>query len=127
MTTACPTALAILPWTFKFFWAPMIDGFRMPSLGLRRPWIAVAQFGMAVTLLGALSTGALDDAATIRYIAWVFFVHNCFASLQDVATDALAVDLLEDDERGRVNGMMWASKLFGIGVGGAVLGKIIAV
>ena len=48
------------------------------------------------------------------FIAWVFFVHNCFASLQDVATDALAVDLLEDDERGRVNGMMWASKLLGI-------------
>ena len=124
--TATVTALAILPWTFKFFWAPMVDSFRMPSMGLRRPWIAIAQFGMAVTLLGAWSTGGLEDASTITYIAWVFFVHNCFASLQDVATDALAVDLLEDDERGRVNGMMWASKLVGIGVGGALLGKVIA-
>jgi PAT family beta-lactamase induction signal transducer AmpG len=124
--TATVTALAILPWTFKFFWAPMIDSFRMSSLGLRRPWIAIAQLGMAVTLLGALSTGGLEEISTIRFIAWVFFVHNCFASLQDVATDALAVDLLEDDERGRVNGMMWASKLVGIGAGGALLGKIIA-
>jgi PAT family beta-lactamase induction signal transducer AmpG len=124
--TATVTALAILPWTFKFFWAPMIDSYRMPSLGLRRPWIAIAQFGMALTLLGALSTGGLEELSTIRFIAWVFFVHNCFASLQDVATDALAVDLLEEDERGRVNGMMWASKLFGIGVGGALLGKVIA-
>ena len=99
--TATVTALAVLPWTFKFFWAPIIDSFRMPSLGLRRPWIAIAQFGMALTLLGALSTGGLEELSTIRFIAWVFFVHNCFASLQDVATDALAVDLLEDDERGR--------------------------
>ena len=110
--TATVTALAILPWTFKFFWAPMVDSFRMPSLGLRRPWIAIAQFGMAVTLLGAWSIGGLEDASTITFIGWVFFVHNCFASLQDVATDALAVDLLEDDKRGRVNGMMWASKRF---------------
>jgi PAT family beta-lactamase induction signal transducer AmpG len=120
------TALAILPWTFKFAWAPMIDTFRMPSLGLRRPWIVLAQAGMALTLLGAWSTGALEESATISFLAWVFFAHNCFASLQDVATDALAVDLLEDKERGRVNGLMWGSKLFGISAGGGGMGVIIA-
>jgi PAT family beta-lactamase induction signal transducer AmpG len=41
-------------------------------------------------------------------------------------TDALAVDLLEDNERGRVNGFMWGSKLFGIGVGGAGMATVIA-
>ena len=61
-----------------------------------------------------------------HYLAWVFFVHNCFASLQDVATDALAVDLLDDQERGRVNGFMWTSKLLGIAVGGAGMATIIA-
>jgi PAT family beta-lactamase induction signal transducer AmpG len=46
--------------------------------------------------------------------------------LQDVATDALAVDLLRDSERGRVNGMMWGSKLFGIAFGGAGMATVIA-
>ncbi len=124
--TATITALAILPWTFKFAWAPMIDTLRVTSLGLRRPWIAVAQAGMAATLLGAWSTGSLDDSATLAYLAWVFFAHNCFASLQDVATDALAVDLLDDEERGRVNGLMWASKLFGVSAGGGGMGVVIA-
>ena len=124
--TATVVALAILPWTFKFIWAPLIDSVRMPSLGVRRPWIAIAQFCMALTLLVAALSGSMDSDATLVFLAWVFFVHNCFASLQDVATDALAVDLLEDNERGRVNGFMWGSKLFGIGVGGAGMATVIA-
>ena len=62
--TATITAMAILPWTFKFFWAPMIDSFRMPSLGIRRPWIVIAQLGMSVTLFGAWSSGALETRET---------------------------------------------------------------
>lgn len=118
--------LAILPWTFKFFWAPMIDTLRFPSLGIRRPWIIIAQSGMALTLFGVWAIGDLGAESTLMTIAWVFFAHNCFASLQDVATDALAVDLLDDRERGRVNGMMWGSKLFGIALGGAGMGTVIA-
>ena len=124
--TATVVALAILPWTFKFIWGPLIDSVRMPSLGLRRPWIAVAQFMMALTLLTAATSGAMDHDATLMYLAWVFFVHNCFASLQDVATDALAVDLLADSERGRANGFMWGSKLVGIAFGGAGMAIVIA-
>jgi PAT family beta-lactamase induction signal transducer AmpG len=124
--TAAILAFATLPWTFKFFWAPMIDSLRMPSLGIRRPWIIIAQSCMALTLLGAVTSGQFESLETLTYLAWVFFVHNCFASLQDVATDALAIDLLEDNERGRVNGMMWGSKILGIAVGGAGMATVIA-
>ncbi|MEJ2602725.1 MAG: MFS transporter [Gammaproteobacteria bacterium] len=124
--TATVAALAILPWSFKFVWAPMIDSLRLPSMGLRRPWLMFAQICMALTLLSAVYTGGLQSDATLTYIAWVFFVHNCFASMQDVAADALAVDLLDDSERGRVNGFMWGSKLFGIAVGGAGMGFVAA-
>jgi PAT family beta-lactamase induction signal transducer AmpG len=119
--TSTIVALAILPWTFKFVWAPMIDSFRLPAYGIRRPWIAMAQVGMAATLLAAVTSGSFADDATLSFLAWVFFVHNCFASLQDVSTDALAVDLLGDRERGRVMGMMWGSKLVGISAGAAGL------
>lgn len=124
--TATVVALAILPWTFKFLWAPLIDSLRLPALGLRRPWIAFAQLMMAGTLLGAATSGGMDQDATLQYLAWVFFIHNCFASLQDVATDALAVDLLLDSERGRVNGMMWGSKLLGMAFGGAGMAIVIS-
>lgn len=124
--TATVVAMAILPWTFKFVWGPVIDSYRMPAFGIRRPWIAIAQLFMAVTLIGAATQGALSSESTLIYLAWVFFVHNCFASLQDVATDAMAVDLLEPNERGRVNGYMWGSKLAGIAVGGAGMAWVIS-
>ncbi len=124
--TATITAMAILPWTFKFFWAPLIDSVRMPSLGIRRPWIVIAQLGMSFTLFAAWSSGALASEATLIYLAWVLFFHNCFASLQDVATDALAVDLLGERERGTVLGLMWGSKLVGVSAGGAGLAIVIA-
>lgn len=123
--TATIVTLAILPWTFKFLWAPLIDSFRWPTLGFRRPWIIIAQFGMALTLFGTWSLGEFEDLSSLHYLAWVFFVHNCFASLQDVSTDGLAVDLLDDTERGRVNGFMWGSKLLGKGVGGAGMAVVL--
>ena len=123
--TATVSALAVLPWTFKFFYAPMIDTYRLPSLGIRRPWIILAQAGMALTLMVVVLSGELSSAATLQFIAWAFFVHNCFAALQDVAADSLAVDLLTDAERGRVNAMMWASKNFGVAIGGAGMAWLI--
>jgi PAT family beta-lactamase induction signal transducer AmpG len=120
-------ALALLPWTFKIVWGPIIDSYRLRSLGQRRPWIVLAQFMMAVTLLVAFTAADVTAEATLATLGLIFFTHDCFASLQDVATDALAIDLLDDSERGRVNGFMWASKLFGISVGGAGMASVIAV
>ncbi len=58
-------------------------------------------------------------------LGWMFFTHNIFASLQDVATDALAVDILPDEEQGQANGMMWACKLVGYGGGGYLFAELI--
>ena len=119
--TAIIASMAVLPWTFKLIFAPLIDSFRLPELGIRRPWIALAQFGMASTLLLVWFAGGVEQKSTIMFLAWVLFVHNCFAALQDVATDALAIDLLKDRERGKLMGWMWASKTMGISFGGGGL------
>ena len=41
----------------------------------------------------------------------MILIHTVFNSLQDVAVDALAVDLLADDERGRANGLMYGCEV----------------
>jgi len=79
---------------------------------------------MAVSLLGLLMMGDLTD--NLWLLGWMFFIHNCFASLQDVATDALAVDILPRGEQGRTNGMMWGSKLIGKAMGASVMALAIA-
>lgn len=55
----------------------------------------------------------------------LLFVHNTFAALQDVAVDALAVDILPASERGTANSLMWAGKSGGIAVGGGA-GTVLA-
>ncbi len=116
-------ATIALPWTFKWIWGPVIDVVQKPEYGARRLWILMAQFGMAITLGVLLFIPDLN--AKIELVTKLLFIHNIFASLQDVSTDALAVDILQTDEVGKANGFMFASKRGGMIVGGAVLGSYV--
>ncbi len=109
------TAIILIPWSFKLIWAPLMDTFTIRSMGRRRPWIIGAELMMAASLLGFVGLG--DPSQNLRLILYMYFLHNCFASLQDVCTDALAVDILPPEEHGQMNGLMWGSKLLGKGVG----------
>lgn len=135
--------VATLPWGFKFVWGPFMDRFTIPSLGRRRPWIIFAQ-AMAIIVLGSLAF--FDDLpgmvwteppqgsqlwASIFWLvpgplAAMILVANVFVSMQDVAVDALAVDLLKEEERGVANGLMYGSSYLGTAIGGAGLGFLIA-
>ena len=121
---ASVTALSTLPWTFKFVWGPFMDRFGIPSMGRRRPWIIAAQLGMTLTILAMAFVD--NPAEHLILIGWLVFVHNIFNSLQDVSVDALAVDLLRESERGRVNGFMYGSKYIGMFLGGAFLSRMVA-
>lgn len=56
----------------------------------------------------------------------MFLIYNVFTALQDVSTDALAVDVLESHEFEKVNSYMFTSKAIGGIIGGAGLGTIIS-
>ena len=118
-------AIILVPWSFKLIWAPLMDSFTIRSMGRRRPWIIGSELMMALTLLGFI--GIADPSQELKFILYMFFLHNCFASLQDVCTDALAVDILPPHEQGQTNGLMWASKLIGKGVGAWSLSHVINV
>jgi PAT family beta-lactamase induction signal transducer AmpG len=111
-------AISYLPWTFKFIAGPVIDRFTIRVLGRRRPWILLAEAGMVATLLGL--TGVDAVTAWPVFIGFIF-AHNACAALQDVAVDALAVDTLEEHERGTANSIMFGCKYAGNAVGGAPL------
>ncbi len=117
-------ATVSLPWTFKWIWGPLVDSVYVERYGPRRQWILFAQTGMAISLGSLLLVSDLNGQ--IDLVARILFIHNIFASMQDVATDALAVEVLEPDEVARVNGLMFAAKRVGIIFGGAVLGVLIS-
>jgi MFS transporter, PAT family, beta-lactamase induction signal transducer AmpG len=108
-------AMTTLPYTFKWLWGPIIDAFTWPRFGRRRPWILFAQGMMALTVLAMVT---FDVTRELQLLVQMIFLHTVFNALQDVSVDALAVDLLPDNERGRANGLMYGSKYLGGALGG---------
>ena len=117
-------AISTLPWGFKLFAGPMMDRFRFPTLGGRRPWVMLAQMGLLVALLGlAMIGGTTEDLA---FLTWSCFVINSFAAVQDVAVDGMAIDVLPEDERGRANALMAFGQVAGYAGSGALCGWLLA-
>jgi PAT family beta-lactamase induction signal transducer AmpG len=112
------------PYVFKFAAGPLVDAFTIPRFGRRRPWILFAQLMMAITAGGLLAVR--DPTTGTTLLLALILTHTIFNAIQNVATDALAIDLLAPDERGRANGFMYGSKYAGGIVGGAGMGSVIA-
>lgn len=103
------TAAILLPWIFKFLWAPLVDVYRSKHNGFKK-WIAFSQAGMCFSLLLLLFVPLKGN-----YTTWgiILFVHAVFAATQDVSVDALMIRLVSRHEKGVLNGYMQAGMLLG--------------
>ena len=102
----------MIPWIIgKLVLGPVIDRYRFPRMGQRRPWVLISQLGMMLTMAAFLLVD--DPAADLETLGMFFLIHNIFAALQDVSSDALAVDTLSDEELPLANGLMFVAKGFG--------------
>ncbi len=112
------TSLLAVPWAAKLLWAPLVDRWSGSPLGPRRGWILPLQ-GAAMLLL-VLIAGA-EARSHLPLILAMVLATNFLAATQDIATDALAVELLQPRERGLGNGVQVAGYRAGMIVGGGAL------
>ena len=93
----------------RYTWLPM---------GRRRPWLIGSQTAIVASLLiaAANSPAASDTAIVIGIVLSL----SILTAVQDVALDALVVDLTPAGEMGRMNGFMFGGKVFGIAGGMAI-------
>lgn len=82
-----------ITYSIKVFWAPIVDNLKIPvltqSLGHRRSWMLVAQFGIAAGLV----LMALTDPAKIPLNMACFALLVAFSSAtQDVSIDAYRIE-----------------------------------
>ena len=117
-------AMIILPWTFKLVYGFIMDRYAFLAMGRRRPWIIVGQFGLFLAL--AAMAWANPGVDSIGVIAALAFAIGLASAFQDVAVDGLAVDILQDEEIERVNGLMFGGQAIGIAAGAALSGYLIA-
>lgn len=117
-------ALLTWPWALKFLWAPLADRYGWPRLGLRRSWILPLQ---TISILALVAVSFLNPKDSLLVVLAAFLVCNLVAATQDAATDGLAVDLLEKNERGWANGIQVGGYRVGMIVGGAVMLNLLSM
>ncbi|MCL1471396.1 MFS transporter [Argonema antarcticum] len=114
--------LLTLPWMLKFLWSPLVDRYGFTRWGHYRFWIICFQLIAACTV----ATFAFIDIQSQLSVAYICLVIICFVcASQDIATDALAVGLLEPQERGFGNGVQSAGNYLGAIIGGG--GMLLAI
>jgi MFS family permease len=109
--------LVALPWVIKILWAPLVDRYRLGTLGHYRGWLLVMQSLMVLSLLAML------PLSIEQHFAWIVLgalTYAVFSATQDIATDALAVQILSPAERGLGNGIQMAGGFLGSLLGGGL-------
>jgi len=113
------TALLVLPWVFKFLWAPLVDTLRNNRYGFKT-WIFFSQLVMAVALIPLVFLSPVTHLSV-----WVacLVIHSLAAATQDVSIDAMVINGVVKEERGILNGYMQAGMLIGRSLfgGGALM------
>lgn len=110
--------VAVLPWSFKFVVAPLMDRYTYLAMGRKRPWILIGQVGLVVSC--AYMAFIPDPLNNLDQLMIAAFIVSAFAAFQDVATDGMAVDIIPGDQQPRANGLMWGSKVCGMSAALAV-------
>lgn len=110
------SAALLIPWSFKFVWAPAIDLIKLHRFGGRKAWILFCTTMMIATLISAAQ---IDFHANFQLLLAMVVLNNFFCATQDVAIDSLAVSTLRKEERAAGNGYMFGGQYLGIALGGA--------
>lgn len=107
--------LNILPWTFKVVWAPWVDGYRSNPQRSRLHLITFSQLGVILGLLMLL--GIKNPSESLWLAGCNLFLIGLFISIQDVVSDALAIETVPSQELGIINSGMQFGRMGGTAVG----------
>jgi len=93
-------AWLVLTYSLKFLWAPFVDRYSIPGFvvfGKRRGWILFSQLIIFLSLIGM---SFIDPLKNIQLLALFAFFAAFFGSIQDVAVDALRIEIGDSKEQG---------------------------
>jgi len=100
-----------LPWSFKIVVAPLMDRFTFLPMGRRRPWVLFGQLGLMASFIAMAFVP--DPLNNLNLFMASAFAVGFFGSVQDVATDGMAIDIVPINQQAKANGFMWGAKIAG--------------
>lgn len=90
----------MLPYSFKYLWAPFLDRYVPPLFGRRRGWMLITQI---LLLIFMCSLAFFNPTIHITQILYVSLAVSFFSATQDIVLDAYRRELLPDNELGLGN------------------------
>ncbi len=117
-------AMTSLPWSLKLINGIIMDRFAFLAMGRRRPWVIA---GQAAIVTGLIVMAVISPAPNdILLLGGLAFAINIATTVQDVAVDGLAIDVIPEDEYGRCGGYMIGGQAIGIAISATMSGQLIA-
>ena len=103
-------------------YGPFVDSYQFSQMGKRKPWIVGSLILLSIAFFLSSNIISIQISPLLIGLS-LFFIMLC-TSILDVATDGLAIDILEENERGLSNGLMWGARTFGVSFA-ALLGSFL--
>jgi MFS family permease len=104
-----------IPWILKFVWGPIVDHFI--KFG-RRTFII---FGGLLSVLAMLLASIVNPGESLIPFATLIFISHIGIGFIDVSTDAWAIDVSTEKDRGKINGSMFAGQYSAWAIGAGLL------
>ena len=116
--------LVFTVYSINFLWAPLLDRIRLPWLsrkfGHRRAWVLVMQTVIFIAMVGMFT---LHPEENLWLIAFLALVISTSSATQDIALDALRIDIIgvgESDKMAAAAALMVAGWWTAFKLGGAI-------
>lgn len=115
--------LLMAPWAIKVLWAPWVDRYGSSAFGHYRSWIIPSQLLTVVILiiLSFLPIQALNQPMYLLGFFIALLLMNGIGATQDIATDALAVNILKGEQQHWGNMFQVVGSRLGFIVGGGAI------
>lgn len=113
--TTLVVGIVNIPWILKFLWGPIVDYFIKYG---RKTFII---FGGILSISAMLLVSLIDPSVSLIPFALLIFISHIGIGFVDVATDAWAIDVSTDKDRGKINGAMFSGQYSAWAIGAILL------
>lgn len=110
--------ITVIPWSFKFLWAPAVEGFRLPEKGGHRSR-AIVLIGGVIVAATLVALGFVGPTSLTWLMALITIAAFATATV-DIACDGYAVESLAPEWRSWGNSAQVAGAYLGSAVGGGL-------
>jgi len=98
-------SLAFLVYNFKFLWAPLVDGLRLPLIGRLGQRVSWLLFAGVLVMAAVAWLGMLDPSADLARVALAAVLVGAAGATYDIVIDAYRIETLKPEQLGVGSGM----------------------